>query len=98
MILGDGEGRGPREGIGQEPGLPFDDPVCGDADFAQMVVIPVPPADQRELQRRLLDEFRIEIPVTTCGGRPFVRLSVQAYTTEADCEALLAALAAIYGV
>jgi isopenicillin-N epimerase len=72
-------------------------PVCGDADFAQMVVIPVPPADQRELQRRLLEEFRIEIPATTHAGRLFVRLSVQAYTTETDCDALLAALAAIFG-
>jgi isopenicillin-N epimerase len=71
--------------------------VCGAADFAQMVVIPVPPADQRELQRRLLDESRIEIPATTHAGRLFVRLSVQAYTTEADCDALLAALAAIFG-
>jgi isopenicillin-N epimerase len=72
------------------------EPVCSDADFAQMVVIPVPPADQRELQRRLLEEFRIEIPATSHAGRLFVRLSVQAYTTEADCDALLAALAAIY--
>ena len=73
------------------------EPVCGDDDFGQMVVIPVPPADQRELQRRLLDEFRVEIPATSHAGRLFVRLSVQAYTTEADCDALLAALATIYG-
>jgi len=73
-------------------------PVCGDDDFAQMVVIPVPPADGHELQRRLLEEFRIEIPVTCHGDRTFVRLSVQAYTSEADCDALLAALARIHGV
>jgi len=68
------------------------EPVCGDADFAQMVVIPAPQVDANELQARLLGEFRIEIPVTGHGGRQFVRLSVQGYNTESDCEALVAAL------
>lgn len=66
-------------------------PVCDDADFAQMVVIPVPHTDAEGLRRRLFDDSRIEIPVTQHAGRSFVRLSVQAYTSEADIRRLEAA-------
>lgn len=63
-------------------------PVCGDGDFAQMVVIPVPHADAEGLRRRLFGESRIEIPVTQHSGRTFVRISVQGYNTDADIAAL----------
>ncbi len=63
-------------------------PVCGDDDFAQMVVIPVPHGDAEALRRRLYDDSRIEIPVTQHAGRTFVRLSVQGYTTPQDIERL----------
>lgn len=63
-------------------------PVCGDDDFAQMVVIPVPHHDAEGLRARLFAESRIEVPVTQHGGRSFVRLSVQGYTTAEDIERL----------
>jgi isopenicillin-N epimerase len=66
-------------------------PVARDDDFAQMVVIPVPPQDGEALRRRLFDDSRIEIPVTQHGGQTFVRLSVQGYNTTDDIERLLEA-------
>ena len=69
-------------------GLP---PVATDADWAQMVAIPVPTQDPASLRTRLFGESRIEIPVTTHGGRVFVRLSVQGYNTADDIGQLLAA-------
>ena len=67
-------------------------PLCGDADFAQMVAIPVPPQDAEALRRRLFEQHRIEVPVTQHGGHTFVRLSVQGYNTEADIARLEDAL------
>jgi isopenicillin-N epimerase len=67
-------------------------PIAPDDCFAQMVPIPVRSADPAQLRRRLFDEHRIEVPVTTHGAHTFVRVSVQAYNTGADLDALLSAL------
>ena len=64
-------------------------PISDDEDWAQMVAIPVPPQDPEALRRRLYDENRIEIPVTTHAGRVFVRLSVQGYNTRDDIARLI---------
>lgn len=69
-------------------GLPA---IARDEDWAQMVAIPVPAQDPEALRERLLQESRIEIPVTGHAGQVFVRLSVQGYNTPADIEHLLAA-------
>jgi isopenicillin-N epimerase len=45
------------------------------------------------LQGDLWDAHRIEIPVDELGGAPLIRLSVQAYTSEPECELLVAAVA-----
>lgn len=74
-------------------GLP---PVCEDADFGQMVVIPVPPMDAATLKAELFDRFHIEIPVTAHRDQLFVRISIQAYNTPEDAEALVQAAKAIY--
>lgn len=66
-------------------------PISGNEDWAQMVAIPVSPQDPDLLQRRLYEESRIEIPVTSHGNKVFIRLSVQAYNTLQDIEHLLAA-------
>ncbi len=68
-------------------------PVAPDEAYAQMVTIPVRCSDGDALRRRLFEQHRIEVPVTWHGGHTFVRVSVQAYTTEAELAALEAALA-----
>ena len=66
-------------------------PVAQDDDWSQMVVIPVPAQDPELLRKRLYDENRIEIPVTTHGEKVFIRLSVQGYNSWQDIEKFLAA-------
>lgn len=65
-----------------------DDPTW----FAQMAAFPLPSCEGEVLQRRLYDEFNIEIPIITWNGQTFIRLSVQGYNTPADINALLEAL------
>ncbi len=60
--------------------------------FAQMAALPLPPCDAESLQRRLYDEFGIEIPIITWNGRQLARISVQAYNTRNDVDALVTAL------
>ena len=64
-------------------------PVANDEDWAQMVAIPVVRQDPELLRRRLFEESRIEVPVTTHDGQVFVRVSVQGYNTPQDIERLL---------
>jgi len=65
--------------------------IATDEDWAQMVAIPVPTQDPQALQARLMNESRIEVPVTMHGGQVFVRISVQGYNTPEDIAQLLAA-------
>ena len=64
--------------------------------FAQMVTIPLPPCSRENVKTRLYDEFRIEVPVIEWNERQFVRVSLQAYNTRADVDALANALAKIF--
>ncbi len=66
-----------------------DDPAW----YAQMCSLPLPECDGERLQDRLRRERGIEVPVQRWNGLPLLRVSIQAYNTEADVEALLAALA-----
>jgi isopenicillin-N epimerase len=70
------------------------DPITPDTAewFAQMAAFPLPPCDADALQRRLCEEFRVEIPVTTWNERQLVRISVQGYNTQSDIDALVDAL------
>ena len=72
------------------------DPIADDTFFGQMAPLPVPHQDAAALRTRLYDTYRIEVPVTqhlsALGGRTFVRVSVQPYTSEADLQALETAL------
>ena len=61
-------------------------------EFGQMVAVELPPCDPDELQRRLFDEHRIEVPCFEHAGRPLLRISVQGYNDEADVELLVAAV------
>lgn len=75
-----------RRALGERFGLA---PIGDDASFVQMVAIPVPHREAEALRARLFDESRIEVPVTTHGGRCFVRVSVQGYNDERDIARLL---------
>ena len=68
-------------------------PIAPDEAYGQMVPIPVRSSDAEGLRRALFDEHRIEVPVTQHGGQTFVRVSVQAYTTQAELDHLVAVLA-----
>lgn len=61
----------------------------------QMISLPLPPCDAIALKQRLYDEFAIEAPIVTWNERQFVRVSIQGYNTQADVDALVAALAVL---
>jgi isopenicillin-N epimerase len=79
--------------IGAITALP---PICADADFGQMVAIPVPAMDAQLLKDTLFERYRIEIPVTSHKGGLFIRLSVQAYNTPAQLDVLVDAVREIF--
>jgi isopenicillin-N epimerase len=80
-----------RQAIGELTGL---EPICPDSPewYAQMAAFPLPPCDGAALQRRLYDEYRIEVPIIEWNGRQFVRVSIQGYNLNADVAALVQAL------
>jgi isopenicillin-N epimerase len=67
-------------------------PIAQARSLAQMVPIPVRATEADALRRHLYEQHHIEVPVTQHGGHTFVRLSVQAYNTQAEMDALVAAL------
>lgn len=70
--------------------------LAPDSWIGQMAAHPLPPeVDGLALQKRLYDEYRIEIPSPRQGGRSLLRISVQGYNTPEDIDALFNALAAI---
>ncbi len=72
-------------------GLPSISPASPEW-WAQMCVAPLPTSEDlsaKELQRRLWDEFQVEIPIVEWQGYRFVRLSIQVYNSVADVKRLL---------
>lgn len=65
---------------------------AGDGWFGQMATVALPPCDHEALQRRLFDEFGIEVPTFAWNGGSYLRVSIQGYNDEADVDALAAAL------
>ncbi len=67
-----------------------------DSDFySQMGLAPLPPeTDVVKLRQRLYDGFKVELPVIQWQSIRGLRISIQGYNTEADVDALLAALRA----
>lgn len=64
--------------------------------FVQMAVAELPAAvSVAEMQARLYNEHQVEVPLLEWNGRKFIRISLQGYNSEADIQALLAALAAL---
>jgi isopenicillin-N epimerase len=67
-------------------------PIAPPSSFGQMVTIPVRCTDAEGLRQRLFEQHHIEVPVTQHAGQTFVRVSVQAYNTQAELDALVSAL------
>lgn len=63
--------------------------------YRQMFTVPLPPCDVDGLKGRLYDEYRVEAPVWEWNGRPYLRVCVQGYNTQADLDTLLAALSSV---
>lgn len=83
--------RAARDAVNALTGL---SPLCPDdpAWYAQMASMFLPPCDPEAFQKRLLDEFGVEVPVWDWNGRPVLRVSVQGYNTREDIDALASAL------
>lgn len=60
--------------------------------YGTMAHVPLPPGDWTDLQARLWQEHRIEIPIILFENRWYVRVSCYLYTMQADLAALEAAL------
>ncbi len=73
------------------------EPICPDGAewLGQMAAVALPPVDAKYLQRRLWDDWRIEVPIVDWHGRQFVRVSIQGYNAPEDVARLVAALAAM---
>jgi isopenicillin-N epimerase len=83
--------RSTRDRIAELSGLPS---ICPDSGewFLQLAACPVRTDDATSLKTRLIDEFKIEIPIVNWHDQIFVRISVQGYNTQADLDALVDAL------
>jgi len=60
--------------------------------YSQMGIAPLPSCDAVALKRRLYDEYKVEVPLTQFYDRQFMRISIQAYNTPEDVNALVDAL------
>ena len=65
--------------------------------WTQMRAISLPRTETpaHEIQRRLWDDYQIEVPIIDWQDHRFVRVSIQAYNTPRDVDRLVAALATI---
>jgi isopenicillin-N epimerase len=57
-----------------------------------MRTFPLPPCDVELVKARLWDEYHVEVPVHEWAGRPYIRVSIQAYNTPNDIDRLLEGL------
>jgi isopenicillin-N epimerase len=61
--------------------------------YQTMGIAPLPnTTDISKLKRRLYDEFHVEVPLIDWNGQKFVRISIQAYNSEEDLDALIVGL------
>jgi isopenicillin-N epimerase len=76
--------------LGTEPICPITSEFLG-----QMCSIPVNTRKPTELKELLYTKYHIEVPVMTINDRTFIRISVNAYNTQEDLDALYSALGEI---
>lgn len=67
------------------------DPISQN-QFSQMVTIPMPAGDAREISAQLYEQFKIELPGTVVEDRPHIRVSFQAYNTAEEAQFLIESL------
>jgi isopenicillin-N epimerase len=86
-----GLARAARERINALTGL---EAICPDSSewFGQVAAIRLPPTDFGRLGTQLWEQYHIEIPLVFWNDQHFVRVSCQAYNSEADIQALVSAL------
>jgi isopenicillin-N epimerase len=70
-------------------------PLCPpDPWLLQMCAVPLPDGtDAPAFERALRGEHGVEVPVTTCAGRTWLRFSIQGYNTQVDLDRLVEAVA-----
>lgn len=73
--------------------------ICPDSEawWQQMFTVPLPPCSVERVGHRLWTEFGVEVPLLEWQGRPYLRVSIQAYNHPRDVERLLAALRQVFG-
>jgi isopenicillin-N epimerase len=69
-------------------------PICPDSQewYVQMFAAQLPELDVEKLQRRLFEEHRIEVAVKRWNDRPLIRISIQAYNSQRECERMIETL------
>jgi isopenicillin-N epimerase len=67
-------------------------PICGETWIGQMFTVHLPSLEGVNLQQRLYDEFRIEVPQVRWNDQAMLRVSIQAYNSLADVDVLVASL------
>jgi isopenicillin-N epimerase len=60
--------------------------------YASMAQVPLPPGDAVDLQRKLWEQYRIEVPIVSWRERRFARVSCHLYTEQAHIDRLVDAL------
>jgi isopenicillin-N epimerase len=60
--------------------------------LGQMIGIRLPEVYPKWIQKRLYEDFKIEVPVMSWNGQVITRVSIQAYNTVEDVEKLVSAL------
>ena len=76
-----------RNELGLEPLTPDSDEF-----FRQMATLRIPECAPKDLQQRLYNEHRIEVPVSERGEERFIRVSFQGYNEATDLDRLKTAL------
>lgn len=81
-----------RRQVAALTGLPQVAPETTDW-WVQLCLMPLPEGtDVARLKTRLWDDYQVEIPVHNFQGRPYTRISIQAYNDQSDVDRLVTAL------
>ena len=69
--------------VGSEPLAPLNEDFYG-----QLFSIPIKVENPQEFQKKLFNEYKIEIPVATQNSSSYLRYSVQAFNTQNELDYL----------